>query len=62
MRAGGGTYSAGITNNGTLQYSSSATQTLSGNITGTGGVTKDTSASAVLILSGNNTYSGATQI
>ena len=55
-----GNYSGGIANNGTFQYSSSAAQTMSGIISGTGVVTKDTSATSVLTLSGNNTYSGGT--
>jgi autotransporter-associated beta strand protein len=58
----GGSYAGGITNNGTLEYSSSvAAQTLSGPISGTGALVKDTSNS-VLTLTGANTYTGATSI
>ena len=46
----------------TLQYSSSAAQTFSGNITGSGALTKDTGTASTLTLSGTNTYSGATTI
>ena len=46
----------------TLQYSSSAAQTFSGNITGLGALTKDTGTANTLTLSGTNTYSGATTI
>jgi fibronectin-binding autotransporter adhesin len=57
---GGGAYAASITNTATLRYKSSADQVLSGVISGTGALIKD-SASA-LTLSGQNTYSGATTI
>ena len=46
----------------TLQYSSSAAQTFSGNITGSGALTKDTGTANTLTLSGTNTYTGATTI
>jgi autotransporter-associated beta strand protein len=46
----------------TLQYSSSAAQTFSGNITGSGALTKDTGTASTLTLSGTNNYSGATTI
>ena len=46
----------------TLQYSSSAAQTFSGNITGLGALTKDTGTASTLTLSGTNTYTGATTI
>ena len=59
---GAGTYSGAITNNGTLQYSSSVDQTLSGNISGTGGLTKDTSSTSTLTLAGSNTYTGTTTV
>ena len=59
---GSGTYAGTITDNGTLQYSSSSNQTLSGAIGGTGTLTKDTSATSVLTLSGNNSFSGTTTI
>ena len=56
----GGTFSANLTTNGTFSYSSSAAQTLSGLIQGTGNLTK--SNTSTLTLSGNNTYSGGTTI
>ena len=59
---GGGTYAGTITNNGTFQYSSSAAQTLSGVISGTGTLTKDTSTSSTLTLTGTSTYTGNTNI
>ena len=57
---GSGSYSAGITDNGALNYSSSAAQTLSGVISGTGSVTD--SGAGTLTLSGANTYTGATAV
>jgi len=59
---GSGSYAGAIANSGTLQYSSSAAQTLSGIISGTGALTKDTSSTSTLTLSGTNTYTGATAI
>jgi autotransporter-associated beta strand protein len=57
---GSGVYAGSITNSGTLLYSSSVTQTLSGVISGTGTVTQ--AGSGTLILGGTNTYSGATVV
>ena len=53
-----GAYAGTIVNNGELVYGSSAAQTLSGIISGTGSVTKDTSSSSTLTLSGANTFNG----
>ena len=55
----GGNYGYNITNNAALVYGSSATQTLSGAISGSGTVTQ---SSGTLTLSGSNTYSGATTV
>jgi fibronectin-binding autotransporter adhesin len=57
---GGGSYNGTIANAGALVASSSASQTLSGVISGTGSVTQ--SGAGVLALSGANTYSGGTTI
>jgi len=59
---GSGNYAGNISNAGTLQYSSSAAQTLSGNISGAGALTKDTSSTSTLTLSGSNNYTGATTV
>jgi len=59
---GSGAYAANISNSGTLQYSSSANQTLSGVISGTGVLLKDTSAASTLTLSAANTFSGNTTV
>ena len=56
----GGSYSSSIINNGNLTFNSSASQTLSGTISGSGSVTQAGSGS--LTLGAVNTYSGATQI
>ena len=55
---GSGNYAAAIADYGTLNYNSSATQTLSGGIQGTGALTKG--GSGTLTLGGSNAYSGAT--
>jgi autotransporter-associated beta strand protein len=57
---GSGSFSGAITDNGTFAYNSTAAQTLSGVISGTGGLIK--SGSGTLILSGNNTFSGPVTI
>jgi autotransporter-associated beta strand protein len=57
---GGGNYSQNITNNGTLLYSGSNNQTLSGVISGTGALTQNNSST--LTLSGSNTYTGNTTV
>ena len=57
---GSGAYSANIADNGTFTYNSTAAQTLSGVISGTGVLVK--SAASTLTLSGANLYSGGTTI
>jgi fibronectin-binding autotransporter adhesin len=59
-RLGAGSYAQNISNNGTLIYSGTNDQTLSGILSGTGALTKN--AASTLTLSGDNTYSGATTI
>jgi filamentous hemagglutinin family protein len=61
---GTGSYAGNISiaSGATLEYSSSAAQTLSGAISGAGAVTKDTSSSSTLTLSGANAYTGATNV
>ena len=56
----GGTFSAAIANDGTYKHNSSANQTISGVISGTGALTKDNTGT--LTLSGANTYSGSTSV
>jgi autotransporter-associated beta strand protein len=56
----GGSYSGNITDNGTLQWSSASAQTLSGVISGGGGLIKD--GAGTLTLNGANTYSGTTLV
>ena len=57
-RLGSGNYGGAITGNAALQYSSSADQTFSGVISGTGTLTKDTSDTSTLTLTGQNTFTG----
>ena len=61
---GSGNYTGNIVNNGVLEYASSTSQTLSGNITGAGSVVRSTVGDAVVLtLSGtNNTYTGGTTL
>jgi autotransporter-associated beta strand protein len=55
---GSGSYAGSITNNGTFYYDSSAAQTLSGLISGSGGILiKDNTSS--LVLSTANTFTGS---
>ena len=55
-----GNYAGAITNNSTLNYASTANQTLGGIISGTGNLVK--AGSGILTLGANNTYSGKTMI
>ncbi|MEI6809974.1 MAG: autotransporter-associated beta strand repeat-containing protein, partial [bacterium] len=57
---GSGNYVARIINSGAFTYASTATQTLSGVISGTGAMTQG--GTGTLILSGANTYTGVTTI
>ncbi len=61
---GSGTYSADIAvaSGAQLQFSSTLNQTLSGTISGNGGLRKDTSTLSTLTLAGNNSYGGTTTI
>ena len=59
-RLGAGSYAGNISNNATLIYSGTNAQTLSGIISGTGGLTHN--ASSTLTLTGNNSYSGVTTV
>lgn len=54
-----GTYTSAITVNGTLDWSSSATQTLTGVISGAGEIKQ---TAGILTLTGANTFGGATNI
>jgi fibronectin-binding autotransporter adhesin len=58
---GSGTYAGTITNNGIFRSVSSATQTLSGVISGTGRVDASGNSGA-LTLTGTNTYSGGARV
>jgi autotransporter-associated beta strand protein len=55
-----GSYAGNITDNGILEYSSAAAQTVVGTISGTGSLVKD--GAGTLTLDGGNTYSGATTV
>ena len=57
---GGGAYPSAVTDNGAFNYNSSASQTLSGNISGSGSVTVNGTGS--LTLSGTNNYTGNTAV
>lgn len=61
---GSGTYNAdiAIASGAQLQFSSALNQTLTGMISGSGGLRKDTSGVSTLTLAGNNSYSGTTTI
>ncbi|MEI7902445.1 MAG: autotransporter-associated beta strand repeat-containing protein, partial [bacterium] len=59
-KLGGGTYTANLANDALFLYNSSATQTLSGAISGSGAVTQ--TGSGMLTLGGTNTYSGPTAV
>ncbi|RDI25847.1 autotransporter-associated beta strand protein, partial [Pseudacidovorax intermedius] len=57
-----GAYATAITNNATLQYSSSANQTLSATITGTGALIKDTGTGTLTLSGTGSTYGGDTTV
>ncbi|NCX01219.1 MAG: hypothetical protein EBW75_06435, partial [Actinobacteria bacterium] len=57
-----GSYGGAITNDGSFVYASSTSQTLSGAISGTGTITKNTSSASRLTLSTSNSYSGSTTV
>ena len=57
---GNGNYAGAIANDGALIFNQAADQTLSGVISGSGGLTKE--GAGTLTLSGANTYSGATEV
>jgi len=57
---GSGTYTATISNAGTLKFNSSTNQTIGGVISGTGALIKD--GAGTLSLTVNNTYSGNTTV
>lgn len=55
---GGGSYAGSIADNGTLTFNSTAAQTLSGRISGSGGLTKN--GSGPLMLTATNIFGGPT--
>ena len=57
---GGGSYGAGITNNGSLVFSNSANQTLSGVVSGSGTLTK--AGPGTVTLSQANSFTGGTLV
>ena len=57
----GGTYNAAIANSGSLVLNTSTNQTLSGSISGTGGLTL-AAASGTVTLAGVNSYTGGTTV
>ncbi len=59
-KLGGGTYSGAIVNNGILNYGSTAAQTLSGVISGTGPLI--VSGTGIPVVTASNTYTGGTVI
>ena len=59
-RLGGGNYSGNITNSGQFVLGSNSNQTLSGQISGNGAITKN--GTGTLTLNGSNNYSGNTTI
>ena len=61
-KLGSGSYAGAIANSGTLNYNSSANQTLSGVISGTGALQKNNSGTLTLSSTVANTYSGGTTI
>ena len=61
-KLGSGSYAGAIANSGTLNYNSSANQTLSGVISGTGALQKNNSGTLTLRSTVANTYSGGTTI
>ena len=59
---GGGAYSAAIVDNGALSYNSSALQTLSGAISGTGAMTNTSGTGTLTLSSGASTFSGGVTV